>query len=869
MTPDRWQLIKGLFNAAVEQPKAERHGFLLGECGTDSDLFEELKSLLSAENEARAFLEQTAAEDAFRQLIPGLRAPAAEALSGRTVSHYRVQQKLGEGGMGVVYRAEDTILARPVALKFISGGLPTSEDSHALDRLKREARSASALNHPNICTIYEVGEYEGTPFLAMEFLKGETLQKRVERHCAGAPMPIAEVLRVVIQMADALEAAHREGIIHRDVKPANIFITDRGQAKLLDFGLAKVERHWAVKGKDPSTLTALGWRAGTPAYMSPEQALGEKLDCRSDLFSLGAVLYEMATGSRAFSGSTPFSTMDAVLNRAPEAAVTLRPDLPLRLDRMITRALEKNRDHRYQSAGEIQSEAEALLREIDSGQISMARGPWLSRRRWVVSAMGFTAVMAIGVSLTKSGRGRSQTSSPLISSLAVLPIENSSGDPKQDYIAEGVTDQLISSLARIDTLRVISRNSTSRYRRTLKSPRAIANELEVDGLLDGSFTRSGDRLFVNMRLIHGPTNRQLWSSSYERNMLEPDRLQRQMALEIAHELGARLTAESLTDMRSANPRAYDAYLHGRYLWNQRGERAIMEAASYFEEALREDERFALAYSGLADCLTIGWPGKRDFSLAEEYARKAVAFGPKLAEAHASLAFALQNQYRFANVEGVLKRGLQLNPNHATARQFYSIYLLSMGRAGEALAQNDRAMRLDPFSMPVNNFRVIILTALGRFPQAIEQARRVSELTPASGLPYEAMARIYWLQKKGAEALAAERRALELRHSPDADDGRYHPEAVLAKSGFRAACYESAGLKAREYGTSAPAQFSTWLIPLQYGSLKDKAQVMSWLNRFHPKKGYTITMLLKTAPEFDFLRPDPDFQELIGRFGLVP
>lgn len=867
MKPDRWQRIKYVFNATVEQPRAERNGFLRTACGDDSDLLHEVELLLSTENEARSFLEQPAAEDAFRLLIPSLTPRVAESLSGQTVSHYRIQEKLGEGGMGVVYRAEDTILGRPVALKFIYGGLSSSHGPQLLDRLKREARSASALNHPNICTIYEVGEYRDLPFLAMEFLNGETLQRRIERHRAGTPLGIAELLKVTIQIADALEAAHGQGIIHRDVKPANIFITDRGQAKLLDFGLAKVEL--TAKGEDPSTLTALGWRAGTPAYMSPEQALGEKLDCRSDLFSLGAVLYEMATGARAFSGSTPYSTVDAVLNRVPQPAVTLRPDLPAPLDCMITRALEKNRDQRYQSAADIRNQAEALLRQIESGRFSTTGTPRLSRRRALVGAGGLAAI-ALGINLTRSGgRRRSQLGSNAISSLAVLPLENSSGDSRQDYIAEGVTDQLISNLARMDTLRVISRSSITRYRRTVKSSREIASELNVDGLLEGALTRSGDRLLVNMKLTDGSTGQQLWSSSYEQNILEPDRLERQITLEIAHELGARLTAETLADMTSANPRAYDAYLHGRYLWNQRGERAIMEAASYFEQALREDGKFALAYSGLADCLTIGWPGTRDFSVAEEYARKAVAFGPKLAEAHVSLAFAQQNQYRFANVEDALKRGLQLNPNYVTAYQFYSIYLLSVGRAKEALAQNDRAMRLDPFSMPVNNFRAIILTALRRYPQAIEQARRVSELTPASGLPYEAMARIFWLQGNGAEALAAERKALELRHAPAADDDSYHPEAVLAKSGFRAACLESVGLKTREYGTKSPAQFSTWLIPLQYGCLKEKAHVMGWLNRFHGGKGYTTTMLLKTAPEFDFLRSDPDFTELLGKFGLTP
>ena len=459
-----------------------------------------------------------------------------------------------------------------------------------------------------------------------------------------------------------------------------------------------------------------------------------------------------------------------------------------------------------------------------------------------------------------------------IQSLAVLPIRNVSGDASQQYVADGLTELLSSDLAKIGSLRVISRTSTMRYNQSRQSVPEIAAQLGVDALLEGSVLRLEERLRIDLKVLHGRTERQVWAKTFEGGLTEMGRMQAQITLAVAHEISARITAETRSRMarwNSIDSRAYDAYLRGRYLWNQRGAEAITQAITHFEEAARLDPKLALAYSGLADCYSIGWGAVENYELAEGYAREAVALEPELAEGHASLGLAYCHQWKFPEAERELKRAVELDPSYVPAHQVYAIYLLTMGRATEALAENDRALQLDPFSLPVNNLRGHILVGLRAYERAIQQLHTAARIQPDSVVLYEQLARVYWLQGRAADALVAEREIVKRTSSQALLNGIARIEGLLARSGPRAACLASAQLKAEAYRNSpARAGYYPIMIPLQYGALGDRAMTMKLLQGELRHKGYGVVMLLKTAPELDFMRSDDQFQQLMRSAGLA-
>jgi serine/threonine protein kinase/tetratricopeptide (TPR) repeat protein len=859
MKPERYRQIEGLYHEALEREPEERAAFLAQACEGDEELHQEVESLLGYDERAEHFIERPP-DDVAAAMLAG---EQKQSMLGRTLGHYHIVSPLGAGGMGEVYLAEDTRLDRKVAIKFLPA--ESTADEQAKKRLIREAQAAARLDHPNICSIHEVGEEDGCSFIVMQYVEGETLAAELRRKA----MELAEVVNIASQVGDALAEAHLRGIIHRDIKPGNIMITARRQAKLMDFGLARTVAQRSPTESEAETaslLTEPGTIIGTMPYMSPEQVRGGSLDARSDIFSFGAVLYEMISGRQPFAAESAAATYSAILTLEPPPLARYAAAVPAEMQRIVRKCLEKDREDRYQSARDLLIDLRNLKRESESVSViseSVAQRARSRLSKPTYAALAVSIVALAGIMIFVLARG-----GKLIDSVAILPFVNANAEPQTEYLADGIPESIINSLSQLPHLKVMSRNSVFRYKGREIDAQEVGQKLGVQAVLTGRIAQRGESLAISIELVDVRDNSQIWGQQYTRKLADVFAVQEEIAQEISEKLRVKLSGaerQQLARRPTENLQAFQYYMQGRsYAQRSTGE-DLVTAIHYYEKAIDEDRNYALAYAGLTDGYAVlgarghiaPIEGRRK---AEEAARKALALDDSLAEAHAALGqtYMLFAPYNLSLGDRELRRAIELSPSLALAHQYLGLSLLREGRLDESLAELLKARELDPLSSIIARLMALPYYLKRDYVRAMELLRQAKERGPALSTTWEIG--VYIQNRLFDEALAELEKAKRERKSDPILI--YSTGTVYAARGERAEALQIIKELEEMSGTNLSQAVGIAKI---YATLNQKELAFLWLERGLATGA--IGAFYKEEPVWDTIRSDPRYADLLRRMGI--
>jgi serine/threonine-protein kinase len=873
MEPGRWVRVTDIYHATIARPPEERASFLGDECHGDESLRKQVEAMVKSHERSGDFIELPAFAVAPELLIDE---PAGD-LIGKSIGHYRIESLLGVGGMGEVYLARDELLGRKVALKFLPEHL--TAEATQLSRFKSEARTASALNHPNILTVHEIGAEGTRQFIATEFIEGITLRALLAR----GRMNLHDALEIAVQVASALAAAHETGVVHRDIKPENIMLRPDGYAKVLDFGIAKLtEQHPGSDSHEIGTTTLqtqTGLALGTARYMSPEQTRGQKMDARSDIWSLGVVLYEMVGGIPPFEGETPSDCIASILTMEPPLLTDVLPDVPVKLQAIVQKALCKKSDERYQTIKEMLADLRDLKGDLaaegSSSQTQARAESIVSRvkRHKRVALLALAAAMLGAAAMTHHFHFAAPTASPNEKSIAVLPFADLSQARDQEYFCDGIQEEILTRLAKIGTLKVISHTSTQSYKTAPLNLSQIAKQLGVAYLLEGSVQRAGNQVRVNAQLIRARDASHLWAETYDRNLNDIFGVESQIATKIADTLKATLTGSeqrALATRSTENPEAHQLYLYGRYFWNKRTGPDLQKAVGYFKRAIEKDPTYALAHAGLADAYVLlpGFGGaspQESLPLAKAAAQKALELDDTLAEAHSSLGLVLIcYDFDLAASMKEFERAIQLNPNYATAHQWFGNQTLILsGDFDRAIAEGKRAVELDPLSLIINAGLGIDYFTARRYDEAIEQLLKTIEIDPRFYYAHWILGEALEMKGQLPEALKEYKKAAEL----DNDTAMLGFIAeVSAKMGRRD---EALKILAQLQQVASQRYVSDYTFALVNLALGENEEAIAWLERAYEHRAGPDIMFIKLDPMLDPLRGHPQFERLVAKVFGTP